>query len=136
MILIVCLDNNNGMMFNNRRQSQDRILRNNIIEMTSGKRLWMNHYSMKQFENEYEQINVDDSFMLEATEGDYCFLEDNDASEYEKWIEQIVVYRWNRDYPLDLEFAIPLKSGKWRLESSADFVGSSHDKITKEVYVK
>ena len=27
MNIIICLDDNNGMMFNKRRQSQDRILR-------------------------------------------------------------------------------------------------------------
>lgn len=30
MIIIVCADNNNGMMFNNRRQSQDRTLRDHL----------------------------------------------------------------------------------------------------------
>lgn len=36
MIIILCLDNNNGMMFNDRRQSQDRGLREYIAEMTKG----------------------------------------------------------------------------------------------------
>ena len=38
MIIILCLDNNNGMMFNDRRQSQDRGLREYIAEMTQGGR--------------------------------------------------------------------------------------------------
>ena len=37
MILIVCVDDHNGMMFNHRRQSQDRILRGDILELTEGK---------------------------------------------------------------------------------------------------
>ena len=41
MILIVCVDDHNGMMFNHRRQSQDRILRGDILELTEGKILWM-----------------------------------------------------------------------------------------------
>ena len=45
MILIVCVDDHNGMMFNHRRQSQDRILRADILELTGGKKLWMNAYS-------------------------------------------------------------------------------------------
>lgn len=36
MIIILCLDNNNGMMFNDRRQNQDRGLREYIAEMTKG----------------------------------------------------------------------------------------------------
>ena len=37
MVLIVCVDDHNGMMFNHRRQSQDRILRGDILELTEGK---------------------------------------------------------------------------------------------------
>lgn len=136
MILIVCLDDDNGMLFNRRRQSQDRLLRKHLIALTAGKKLWMNHYSAKQFESDYEQINVDDSFMLEATDGDYCFAEDIDATQYEKWIEQIIVYRWNRKYPSDLQFNISLTDGHWKKIKTEDFVGSSHEKITMEVYTK
>lgn len=135
MVLIVCLDDDNGMMFNHRRQSQDRELRKHLMTLTSGKKLWMNHYSAKQFEEDYEQINVDDSFMLEAADGDYCFAEDIDAKQYEKWIEEIIVYRWNRKYPSDLQFSIPLNE-QWKLKQTEEFVGSSHDKITVEVYGK
>lgn len=49
MKIIVCVDNQNGMMFNHRRQSQDRVLRKRILELTGGKKLWMNAYSQKQF---------------------------------------------------------------------------------------
>ncbi len=34
MILIVCVDDNKGMMFNHRRQSQDRVLRRHILDMS------------------------------------------------------------------------------------------------------
>ena len=52
MILIVCVDDHNGMMFNHRRQSQDRILRGDILELAEGKILWMDAYSKKQFVEE------------------------------------------------------------------------------------
>ena len=41
MKIIVCVDNQNGMMFNHRRQSQDRVLRKRILELTGGEKLWM-----------------------------------------------------------------------------------------------
>ena len=47
MIIILCLDNNNGMMFNDRRQSQDRGLREYIAEMTKGEKVYMNAYTEK-----------------------------------------------------------------------------------------
>ena len=49
MIIISCVDDDMGMMFNHRRQSQDRVLRERVLEATKGKKLWMNHYSAKQF---------------------------------------------------------------------------------------
>lgn len=49
MIVILCVDYNGGTMFNHRRQSQDRLLRDRILRLTAGTRLWMNHYSAKQF---------------------------------------------------------------------------------------
>ena len=39
MKIIVCVDNQNGMMFNHRRQSQDRVLRKRILELTGGKKV-------------------------------------------------------------------------------------------------
>ena len=42
MIAIVCIDDNGGMMFNNRRQSRDVILLEKIIEITKGSKLWLN----------------------------------------------------------------------------------------------
>ena len=42
MIVIACLDDNGGMMFNHRRQSQDRVLRAHIAALVGDARLWMN----------------------------------------------------------------------------------------------
>jgi len=136
MILIACVDDGFGMMFNHRRQSQDRVLRDHIIALTSGKQLWMNHYSAKQFDGVAGQINTDDSCLSEAAPGDYCFVEDEDVTQYEQWIEKIILYKWNRKYPSDLKFGIPLKEHGWVLSRSTDFAGSSHDKITEEVYTR
>ena len=41
MIIMVCVDDNNGMMFNKRRQSQDRVLRQRMLELAGEKKLWM-----------------------------------------------------------------------------------------------
>ena len=40
MKLIVCLDDNKGMMFNNRRQSRDRVLIENVLELCKGEKLY------------------------------------------------------------------------------------------------
>ena len=41
MKLIVCLDDNKGMMFNKRRQSRDRVLIENILELRKGEKLYI-----------------------------------------------------------------------------------------------
>lgn len=135
MIIIVAVDDNNGMMFNKRRQSQDRILREKIIKMAKDSRLWMNSYTYKQFNDIPGQITVDDDFLSKASVGEYCFVENAAIAPYEKQIEKIILFKWNRKYPSDFRFDIDLSSQSWKLSETEDFVGSSHEKITKETYI-
>lgn len=135
MILITCVDNNMGMLFNHRRQSQDRVLKERILKSASGKIIWMNHYSENQFKD-FENYNIDEHFLSKAACNDICFVEDCSVAPFEQKIEKIILYKWNRDYPADFYFDIPLSEHGWKLISSEDFVGSSHDKITEEIYVK
>ena len=110
MILIACVDDRAGIAFNHRRQSSDSVVRDRILELTAGSRLWMNEYSAKQF--------------------------DVSVSTYEKWVEQIILFKWNRVYPQDRAFDINLTQNKWKLQSTEDFPGHSHKNVTMEVYVR
>lgn len=135
MNIIVCIDDEFGMLFNHRRQSRDRLLRERILMLTKGKKLWMNLYSAKQFEEECaENIIVDEDSLHNAENGDYCFVETEDITKYISKIEKIVLYRWNRRYPSDFKFALDLSD--WTMESTFEFAGSSHEKITEEIYRK
>lgn len=40
MKLIVCMDDKNGMAFNHRRQSRDRVLAERIMELTENAKLY------------------------------------------------------------------------------------------------
>ena len=68
MILIVAVDDRNGMTFNHRRQSQDKRLRERILSMTKNGKLWMNAYSHKQFVGfeDTEQIQEAEEFFGES----------------------------------------------------------------------
>lgn len=46
---IVCLDQEDGLLFNGRRQSRDRVVTEKILSMTKGKTLWMSAYSRRIF---------------------------------------------------------------------------------------
>lgn len=135
MNIIVCIDDEYGMIFNHRRQSRDRLLRERILMLTKGKKLWMNLYSAKQFEEECtENMFVDEDFLHNAGNGDYCFVETEDITKHIQKIEKIILYRWNRRYPSDFKFALDLSD--WTMESTFEFAGSSHEKITEEIYRK
>ena len=141
MILIVCIDDNKGMMFNHRRQSQDRVLRRHILDMVGNGKLWMNEYSGKMFAKDSEEllhgpVQTDEDFLKKASSGEYCFVETNscglDMFPDTANIESVVLYKWNRVYPADQYFTMDLSD--WQLVGPVEFAGSSHEKITDERY--
>jgi len=131
MNIIVCVDKSNGMMFNNRRQSQDRVLTEKIMEICNGARLLMSQYSGELF-SEYTDIAVSDDFVSQANIGDFCFLEG--AEMPLENIENIYIFNWNRDYPADKYFTFDLKTNGFKRVKKEDFAGNSHKKITLEHY--
>ena len=50
----------------------------------------------------------------------------------EEYVDEIIVYKWNRVYPAD--FYCEIDFGAFNIVSELEFQGSSHDKITKIVY--
>ena len=137
MILIVCLDDGGGMQFNHRRQSRDRVLNAHLLQMAQQTALWMNPTTAKLFAGQTApQIRVDEEFLQKTGPGEYCFLEDGPALPVLDRVERVVACRWNRDYPRDRVFDVDLTDGSWQLESSQELVGSSHEKITVEVYTR
>lgn len=130
MILIVVVDDRNGMMFNHRRQSQDRILREKILELPAGRKLWVNSYTANQFKGEDSRLVIDESFFEKAEKEDFCFAEDSLPSA--DMINKLILFKWNRKYPGDFFFDIDISS--WKLIKKNEFAGSSHSKITMEVY--
>lgn len=131
MKLIFCIDDKKGMMFFGKRQSQDSVLREWLINHTKDCSLLMSSYSAKQF-CDHTGYLVDDNYMLNASAEDYCFIEDKDYSLDN--VTEIILCKWNRKYQADKFFDIDLKSSGFKKISSEDIHGSSHDKITIEIY--
>lgn len=132
MNIIVCLDDNQGMLFNKRRQSRDRKVLEDIFSLT--KNLWINSFSEKLFAESDVTTNVDEEFLSKAGKGEFCFVENEKIMPYINRIEQIIVYRWNRKYPADVRFDASLQD--WKLVGQKEFSGKSHEKITREIYVR
>ena len=131
MKLICCIDNNYGMMFNNRRVSRDRAQVLNLLELLGEEKIYITDFSKNIFDNEnYTAITLDE--IQNLNDDNYFFDENILPSKLENVLSNIILYKWNRDYPSDLKFDINLS--KWKLIETIDFSGFSHEKITREIY--
>lgn len=122
------------MLFNHRRLSRDRRVCEKILDYSNEKELWMNAYSRKLFTDltDINSIQVDEEFLDKSQS--ICFVENQDITPYLPKIDTLVLFQWNRNYPADFFFTVDLS--QWNLISTEDFEGTSHEKITMEVYKK
>lgn len=134
MILIACIDDRGGMLFNRRRQSRDRLLRQDLLTEAAGRPVWLSPYSLKQFPDPPANLRPAEDFPQKAAAGELCFFEDLDPAPWLEAAEGLILYHWNRRYPADLYFPLPLKG--WTLVRQEEFPGSSHERITKEVFTR
>ncbi len=130
MRLILCVDDGWGLSFMGKRQSKDRLLRQDILALTRESLLWMTPYSARQFEEEAPQLRVAEDLFSRAGNEDYVFTEGPLPGQRP---EEIVLYRWNRKYPADCHFPDAWLRGR-KLLHIKEFAGSSHETITREVY--
>lgn len=134
MILVACVDDRGGMLFNRRRQSQDRLLRQDLLAEAGGRPVWMSPYSLGQFAPPPDNLRSAEDFPERASAGELCFFEDRDPAPWLEGAEAVILYRWNRSYPADRYFPLPLAG--WVPARREEFPGSSHQRITKEVYTR
>lgn len=131
MILILCVDKDYGMLFNHRRLSQDKNMMVDMADMIKDEKLYMNSYSYELYKNlGCQNIIVDEQ--LDKDNG-YCLIENQTITKLNDVIKEVVIYNWNRKYPADLYFPYSLLEG-WDIKECYEFVGNSHDTITKTVY--
>ena len=129
MTLYICLDDRNGLQFNKRRQSRDSAVLEDIRSQLTGS-LLIEPFSEKLI-REAEIPYV----LAPATAEDY-FAEDIPAPEVLENISKIVIYRWNRHYPSDIRWEADLENLGFTLQETTQFPGTSHEKITREVYAR
>ena len=131
MKIAVCIEKSGGMLFNNRRVSKDSILQQKLLECVGEGKICLNEYSAKQFDIA-EYLRVSEDFLSIASNEDICFIE-NVEIPIDK-VTEVYLFQWNRDYPADMYFDYNLKDLGFKKVRSEDFAGSSHKKITLEVY--
>lgn len=130
MIAILCLDQRNGLYFNERRQSKDRYVIRDIVRNVGDRTLYINKYSEELFAKTNIKYEISEDYFNKAKEGDFCFIENQIVDL--KDTEKIVVYRWDKTYPTDYKVSL----NRFNLVSTLEFQGYSHEKIVKEVYKK
>lgn len=137
MILIICVDEKRGIMFNHRRQSRDKMVCKDILEECEGKKLFVTPYSGKLFEEPGKvMLKISEEPLQNAGEGDVCFIEDARIDGFEEQIQKVILYCWNRHYPADTYLQMDLSNKNWECVKRQEFKGTSHEKITKEIYIR
>ena len=133
MTVIICVDDQGGILFNRRRVSSDRQVIADIMSYTGDSVLHMNEYSAKLFSG-YENICISDDCITNAAAGDICFLECSMPEDLFQKTKKVVLYHWNRMYPSDVKFPLKQLRNRAKLLSRMEFEGHSHQRITREVY--
>lgn len=132
MTLTLCLDDRGGLLFNGRRLSRDAVL---LADMAAGLegQLYIDSFSEKliaaaaiPYVIAGEELPPDAHF----------FLENRNPEELLPLANKLVIYRWNRHYPSDVRWEGHPGDFGFTLSETSEFPGKSHERITKEVYVK
>lgn len=131
----VVLDDNEGMLLFGKRQSRDRVMIAEFVESAGSSPIYVSDFSKILFES-YDSVTMCKNPLEEAPDGAVCFIENYSLSPYLDIIDTLIIYRWNRLYHSDVKFDVNVKNAGYKLVSTAEYVGSSHDKITKEIYKK
>ena len=129
--IAVCIDDTGGMLFNKRRQSRDRVLIDDLCK--SARRVIALPFSSILLDGRNNAVICDDP-MAEADDGDIVFIENVSLSKIAYEAKSIILYKWNRVYPSDMKLDISPCDEGFTLTESYEFEGSSHEKITKEIY--
>ena len=136
MKIIVCIDDRFGMLFFGKRQSRDSVLLAEMKEYIGDARLLCHPFSEKMLKEADFKFKASEKFLDKAKRDDYCFVENMHIREYMDEVDELVIYNWNRHYPSDMQLDIIPGTFGLALREKKEFVGSSHEKITKEIYRK
>lgn len=124
LTVAICIDEKGGMLFGGKRQSKDRILIKNLLELCQGT-IHITDFSRALFSEHEEKIMVSKKPYKKCDKGDVCFIEDVPFSDFQTDVDRLIIYKWNRHYPSDTVLNIEPESLGLKLVSSVDFAGSS-----------
>ena len=134
MTAIVCIEDRGGILFLKRRVSRDREVYRDIAENYD--KVYMTSYSLALFDGVKINTGVRLLPISEGERGEVCFVESGEIADNLHKISRLVIYRWNRTYPSDVKLGFDPEEMGFKLVSTNELVGYSHEKITKDIYEK
>ncbi len=132
MKAILCLDDDYGISFFGKRQSQDKNLRLNLKNYLKENKIYMKPSSASLYQDILKNIVETNDFQNLLDE--YVLFEE-DIHPYIDKIDTLILYFWNRIYPKDVYFNKAILSF-YKEVDRCEFVGTSHEKITRVIYRK
>ncbi len=118
-------------MFNKRRQSRDKNVIADIVRTAENKNIYVSKYSKALFKD-IQTITFDCTTIFDKSIRDCIFIENITPDNIFDFVDTLIIYRWNTNYPYDVQFDFDLSN--FKLTSTIDFIGHSHKQITKEIY--
>lgn len=131
----VVVDDDCGMLLFGKRQSRDRVLIAEFMDSAAERPVYVSNFSKNLFEG-YDSVTLCDNPLEESADGAVCFIENLHLAPYIEHIDELIIYRWGRLYHSDFKLDVEPKKYGYKLSSVTEFAGSSHDRITKEIYVR
>ena len=127
----IAVDDKMGIAFNKRRQSRDKMMIEDLVSSQTGT-IYVSDYSKTLFSDFENRIKVVSDPIRDCVDGGCCFIELSGIGDHLSEISSIILYRWNRYYPSDT--VLDINFDEFTLISADEFVGFSHEKITREIY--
>lgn len=154
MKVIICIEDRGGYSFHNRRLSSDVRQQSHMLHKLEqlGGYLVYNRYSermlqkdeIKEAQSKQEEYNyrmqngtlfLQDASVAVMTHPElsysnlFAFVENVSLRGYYSEIEEIMLYRWNRTYPFDLQLTEEFLAG-FDVVEEEELEGTSHERIT------
>lgn len=136
MTVFICLDTRGGMMFNKRRQSRDVRVIEDIIRASAEKPLYISDFSEELFAGKRANIVCVQSPLDEAPSDACVFIENEHLGRHIDKIDKLIIYNWSEAYPFDFRLDIKPEECGFKIKSRREFVGNSHEKVTREDFIK
>lgn len=124
MKLIFCIEKKGGYLFFGKRQSKDAALIKWLVDYVGENGLYASAYSAPLFDG-FDVLHG-------KTDDGYYFVENEDYPKDN--VTELVLCHWNRSYPADKFLDLEPKKLGLKLSEKQEIAGSSHDKITIEIY--